>query len=73
MLRFLHTVAQIARLRVEVDPEAAGAELRGDLTRVLECRFAHRDDRDLLPREPEREVTGVVLDQTADEALEAAE
>ncbi len=56
-----------------MDPQAARAQQSGDLVGVPACRFADRDDRDLLPGEPEREVPGVVLDQPADEALEAAE
>src|SRR4030088_584688 len=73
VLRLLDAVAQIPGLRVEMNAEAAAAKLCGDLPRVLERRFAYRDHSDLLPREPEREVPGVVLDETADESLEAAE
>src|SRR5437867_59600 len=73
LLRFLHAVAQISRLLVEMHAEAFGAEPRGDIARVRERGLAHRDDRDLLPREPEREVARVMLDETADEALEAPE
>src|SRR5436309_12837629 len=71
LLRFLHPVAQIPGLLVEVHAEALGTEPGGDTARVRERRLADRDDRDLLPRQPEREVARVVLDETADEALEA--
>src|ERR1700682_5704069 len=73
VLRLLDAIAQIPRLRIEVHTEAGGPELRRDLARVLERRFAYRDHSDLLPREPKRKVPGVVLDETADESLEAPE
>src|SRR5437016_8621644 len=48
------------------------SELGRDHFRVWAGTFAYRDHRDLLPVEPQREVPGVVLDQTADKTLEAA-
>ncbi len=46
-----------------------GSDLFGVRTRAL----AHRDDRGLLPGQPEREIAGEVLDEPADEPLQAAE
>src|SRR5688572_21808555 len=73
MLRLAHLRAQVTGLRVECDPDPLLAQERRDLVGIPACGFAHRDDRDLLPGEPEREVAGVVLDEPAHEALEAAE
>src|SRR5712692_4249775 len=73
LLRFLHAIAQVPRLLVEMHAEAPRAQARRRGARVVERRLAHRDDRELLPRQPEREVPGVVLDEAADESLEAAE
>ncbi len=72
-MRFLHTVAQIAGLLVEVDAEIFRAQFLGDVARVVERRLANRYDRDLLPVQPEREVAGVVLDEAPDKTLEAPE
>src|SRR5712692_5209867 len=73
LLRFLHAIAQVPRLLVEMHAEAPRAQARRRGARVVERRLAHRDDRELLPRQPEREVPGVMLDEAADESLEAAE
>src|SRR5207247_8877394 len=73
LLCLFHPVAQVTRLRVEMDAEVFRAQLRRDGARVVERRLANRDARDLLPVEPSRKVSGVVLDQTADETLQAAE
>src|SRR5439155_22554142 len=72
LLRFLHAVAQVAGLLVEMDAEVFGPQLLRDIARVIQRRFAYRDDRDLLPVEQQREVPAVMLDQTADETLETS-
>ena len=56
---------------VELGPDFVSAEFGLDGARVFEQRgfVADREDADLLGREPEREVAGVMLDQETDETL----
>src|SRR6266513_4048457 len=73
LLRFLDAVAQVPGLLVDVHAEIVRTQLLRDVARVVEGRFADRDDRDLLPVEPQREIPRVVLDEAPDEALETPE
>ena len=60
---------------VEFGADSVGAEFGLDGAGVFEERrfVADREDADLLGREPEREVAGVMLDEEADETLVRAE
>ncbi len=56
---------------VELRPDFVRAKFVLDRARVFDQRrfVADRQDADLLGREPEREVAGVMLDQETDETL----
>ncbi len=58
---------------VGFDAEACGFELSFDLGGVGGVALADGDEADLHGREPEREGSGVVLDEHAEEALHRAE
>ena len=58
---------------VGFDPEAGGFEFGFELFGVGEMLFADGDEANLHGREPEREGTGIVLDEDAEESLERAE
>src|SRR6267378_2162914 len=53
--------------------DAEALESFGDMLRIVGNFFADRADFDLHGREPEREGSGVVLDENAEEALDGAE
>src|SRR5258707_13660481 len=53
--------------------DAEALESFGDMLRVVGDFFTDRADFDLHGSEPEREGSGVVLDENAEEALDGAE
>ena len=65
----LHPVVRV----VDLDPEPARGEDRGQLAAGLHMPIGDRDDDRLDRGQPERERPGVMLDEDADEPLEAAE
>src|SRR6185436_10628703 len=74
MLCLSDALAHVGQRRlVEMNAEAMSLEGRRDAACVLERVLADRDDRGLLPVEPQGEVARVVLDETPDEALQAPE
>ncbi len=58
---------------VDLGADADGLEFGGNAFEILDMAVGDGDERDLYRREPGREGTREVLDQDAEEALDAAE
>ena len=73
-LRFTNAVAQLFVAAVDLHAHALGQQHRFQFFRIVQMPFVmHRNDDDLLRRQPHRESTSVMFDQNADKALDRAE
>ena len=72
-LGFANLISDLLLPLVELDPEPGRRQAVPDRPRVVGVAVGDRQDGHLHRRQPERERSGVVLDQQRDEALETAE
>ena len=72
-LRFTDLIADLLIAQVGLDAQASLLQAVGDVLGVIVRAVGDGHDLDLHGREPQRERTGVVLGEDADEALDRAE
>src|SRR5476651_1889413 len=70
---FADLVVYLLVAQVDVDAHAGGPQFRGDFVGIAVGIVHDRDHHRLRRRQPQREAAGIMLDQHADHALEAAE
>src|SRR5204863_7455499 len=71
--RISNLSSKLVRSQVRHDPQAFSPQIRGCLLGVLDLLLAHRDERHLLGREPNRESSGDVLDVNPEKPFERPE
>ena len=70
-LGLLDLLVHVTRSRHAIDPSHPLLQLALERPAIISLLFTNGDERDLRRRTPHREVPREVLDQAADEALEA--
>jgi hypothetical protein len=67
LLGALDPAHQLVVAEFHLGAHLPGAKFVHEALPVVDLRFCHRQDADLVGRQPEREVAGVMLDQETDE------